>query len=440
MVRLGERVRVGSAGPVVGRGSVVVVAVVAVGAVVFWLAGWPLGLDCAVYRAGALAALHGSPLYGTLSFLPSWAGGMPFTYPPVAALVFVPLAWLPPQLFWGVLAVASVLAVAFVLTTAIGPILLPRLVVVAVGVGSLVLEPVWRGIGFGQIDAVLMAVVVLDVLVLPESRWRGVLIGLAAAIKLTPLVFVLHLFLIGRRADALRALGAFAGLTVLSLLVLPADSIRYWSTEVLGGPLFSANPATNSAQVADQSLNGLLERVSGRASWAFPVAIGLGLVLLAVVVPLVRRLAARGARWEALLVTAGFGLLVSPVSWTHHWVWVVALVGLVAGRYWWLAGVWVVFTGWFQLVVPHGGGAESRWGIGQSIVGNGYVLVALVVILARPRRSITSVLTEINLLHHCKPNNATIRRCGRGWRSRSPQANPDPGGRERDAGAGVGSG
>jgi alpha-1,2-mannosyltransferase len=392
MVRLGERQRVPatSAGQVLRRASVVLAAVVAVGAVVFWLAGWPLGLDCAVYRAGALAVLHGTPLYGTLPFLPPWATGMPFTYPPLAGIVFVPLAWLPPQVFWGVLAVASILAVGVVLTKAIGPVAdrWPRLAVVAVGAGSLALEPVWRGIGFGQLDAVLMALVVLDVLVLPESRWRGVLIGLAAAIKLTPLVFVLHLFVIGRRADALRALGAFAGCTALSLLVLPADSIRYWSTQVLGGPLFSANPATDSAQVADQSLNGLLERLSGRAGWAFPVAVVLGLVLLAVVVPVVRRLAARGARWEALLVTAGFGLLVSPVSWTHHWVWVVPLFGLLAaravatGRYWCVAAVCVVFTGWFQLVVAHGDHAELRWGVGQSIVGNVYVLAALIGIVA----------------------------------------------------------
>lgn len=381
-----ERVATRPAGPVLRRASLGLAGVVAAGAVVFWLAGWPLGLDCAVYRAGVLAVVHGQSLYGPLSFLPSWATGMPFTYPPLAALVFVPLAWLPPQVFWGVLAAASILALAAVLTSAIGPAAdrWPRVGVVAVGAGSLALEPVWRGIGFGQIDALLMAMVVLDVIVLPESRWRGVLIGLAAAIKLTPLVFVLHLFITGRRADALRALGTFAGLTALSLLVLPADSIRYWSTQVLGGPLFSANPATDSAQVADQSLNGLLERLSGRAGWAFPVSVALGVVLLAVLVPVVRRLAARGARWEALLVSAAFGLLVSPVSWTHHWVWVVPVFGLVAvravasGRYWRLAVVCVVFTGWFQLVVPHGGGAELHWSVWQSIAGNAYVLTVLV--------------------------------------------------------------
>jgi alpha-1,2-mannosyltransferase len=371
---------------VLRRASLILAAIVAATAVLFWLTGTSLGLDCAVYRAGALAVLHGKPLYGTLPFLPSWAVGMPYTYPPLAALLFIPMAWLPPQLFWGALAVASILVLGKVLAASIGTAAdrWPRAGIAAIGVGALALEPVWRGIGFGQIDALLMAMVVLDVLVLPASPRRGVLIGLAAAIKLTPLVFVVHLFITGRRADALRALYTFAGLAALSWIALPADSMRYWTTQVFGGPLFSTNPATNSAQVADQSLNGLVERLSDRASWAFPVVILLGLVLLALIVPVVRRLAARGQHLEALLVSAGFGLLVSPVSWTHHWVWVVPLFGLVVtraaatGRLWWLAAFCVVFTGWFQLVVPHGDNAELRWTVLQSIVGNTYVLAAII--------------------------------------------------------------
>ncbi len=373
---------------VLRRASIALAALVAATAVVFWLTGLPVGLDCAVYRAGALTVLHGKSLYAALPFLPSWATGMPFTYPPAAALLFTPVAWLPPQLFWGALAAASILALGKVLAVSLGSAAdnWPRAAVVALGAGSLALEPVWRGIGFGQIDALLMALVILDVLVLPASPRRGVLIGLAAAVKLTPLIFVLHLLITGRRADAGRALAAFAGLTALSLITLPADSIRYWSTEVLGGPLFSANPALSSAQVANQSLNGLIQRISDRAGWAFPVAIALGLALLAVVVPLVRRLAARGEHLPALLVSAGYGLLVSPVSWTHHWVWVVPLFGLLVTRavttrrFGMLAAFCVVFTGWFQLVVPHGDNAELHWNLTQSLLGNTYVLAALVVL------------------------------------------------------------
>jgi alpha-1,2-mannosyltransferase len=398
MVRPTERHRgpTDQAGQVVRRGAMVLAVLAAAVAILFWLVGRPLGLDSSVYRAGALAALHGEPLYTALPFLPPWAAGMPFTYPPPAALLFTPLAWLPPQLFWGVLAVVSILVLGRLLATSIGAAVdgWPRAAVVAVGAGALALEPVWRGIGFGQIDAVLMAMVFVDVLVLPPSRRRGVLVGLAAAVKLTPLIFVLHLLVTGRRADALRELCTFVGLTALSAIVLPADSIRYWTTQVLGGPLFSANPATSSAQVANQSLNGLLERLSGRAGWAFPVAVVLGLVLLAVTIPVVRALAARGAHREALLVSAGLGLLVSPISWTHHWIWVVPLFGLligraaITGRWSWLAVSCAVFTGWFQLVVPHGDNAELRWSFTQFVAGNAYTLTALVVLMMLLHRRI----------------------------------------------------
>jgi alpha-1,2-mannosyltransferase len=133
-------------------------------------------------------------------------------------------------------------------------------------------------------------------------------------------------------------------------------------------------------------LNGLIERLSDRAGWAFPVAILLGLVLLAMTLPVVRRLAAHGEHLQALLVSAGYGLLVSPVSWTHHWVWVVPLFGLVVtraattGRLWWPAAFCVVFTGWFQIVVPHGDNDELRWTFVQSIVGNVYLLTALIIL------------------------------------------------------------
>jgi alpha-1,2-mannosyltransferase len=397
------------AGQVLWRASIILGAVVAAVAMLFWLTGRPLGLDCAVYRAGALAVLHGKPLYATLPFLPTWAVGMPFTYPPVAALLFTPLAWLPPQLFWGAIAVASILGLGAVLSASIGTAAerWPRAAIVLVGAGSLVLEPVWRGIGFGQIDALLMVMVVLDVLVLPPSPRRGVLIGLAAAIKLTPLVFVLHLAITGRRTDAVRALATFVGLTTLSLITLPADSIRYWSTQVLGGPLFSENPATSSAQVANQSLNGLLERISDRAGWAFPAAILLGLAVLAVAVPVIRRLAARGAHLQALLVSAGCGLLISPVSWTHHWVWVVPLFGLMVvrapatGQLWRLVAFCVVFTGWFQLVVPHGENRELQWTFVQTVVGNAYVLTVLIVIalLHRPVGTASRTTDRGNTVH-----------------------------------------
>jgi alpha-1,2-mannosyltransferase len=369
-------------------------------AVTAWRLGAPLGVDSGVYRAGALAVLHGDPLYGSLRFLPHWSGGLPFTYPPVAAVVFLPLAALPAQLGWGLLAVASVLGLAVALRTSLkGSGIGSRTWLLPVaGIGALVLEPVWRGLGLGQVNVALMALVILDVLVLKRSRRGGILVGLAAAIKLTPLIFVLHLLVTGRRADAARALGTFAGLNVVCAMLMPADTLRYWRAQLLGG-----DGATSSSWAGNQSLNGMIQRFTDHASWAFALSIVAGLLCLALALPMARTLYRRGEHLGALLVSAFCGLLISPISWTHHWVWVVPLFGLLATRALRapsvstlapLIGLVAIFTGFTVPMMPAGGDLELRWTPIQMVLGNAYVLAALVaggILAGRLLRSRTTV-------------------------------------------------
>ncbi|HEY2695908.1 MAG TPA: glycosyltransferase 87 family protein [Pseudonocardiaceae bacterium] len=363
------------------RLAVALAVLVAAGAILCWWFGGQIGVDSGVYRGGALALVHGDPLYGILRFSPTASLGLPFTYPPVAGLLFLPLAALPPQLVWGVFAVLTVLGLVLVLRasfTVSGKVWL----VPVLGLGVFFLEPVWRGLGLGQINVVLMALVVLDVLVLPRSRYGGVLVGLAAAIKLTPLIFVLHLLVTGRRADAARAFGTFLGLNAVSLLLLPQDTLTFWRTQLLGG-----NNATGASYGRNQSLNGLVQRLTGHPGSAFTIAVLAGLVCLAIALPLARRLHRRGETLGALLVTAFCGLLVSPVSWTHHWVWLVPLAGLLVTRavrapkvatILPIVGLVALCTG-ICTMPPAGDNAEAHWNIAQQVLGNGYVLAALAV-------------------------------------------------------------
>jgi alpha-1,2-mannosyltransferase len=350
-------------------------------ALLCWWLGGQVGVDSGVYQGGAFALLHGDPLYGTLRFLPKTSPGLPFTYPPVAGLLFVPLAALPPQLAWGVFAVLTVFGLVPVLRASV-TVAAPPWLVPALGLGVFALEPVWRGIGLGQINVTLMALVVLDVLVLPRGRYRGVLVGLAAAIKLTPLIFVVHLLVTGRRADAARALGTFLGLNALGLLVLPSDTLTFWRTQLLGG-----DNATGASYGRNQSLNGLIQRLLGHSGVAFPLAVLAGLAAVAIALPMARKLHQRGETLGALLVTAFCGLLVSPISWTHHWVWLVPLAGLFVSRAIRSPGLATVLpiiglaalcTG-ICTTPPSGNDAERRWNLAQLIIGNGYVLGALAV-------------------------------------------------------------
>jgi alpha-1,2-mannosyltransferase len=364
-----------------------------------WLLDWHLGVDIAVYRAGALTLLHGDPLYdaNTLSDEPYWAL-LPFTYPPSAALIFVPLALLPLEVAWGVLTAVSLLAMALVIRVAIGSLpkpaedgprwwASPARSTLVFSLAFLGLEPVWRTIFLGQINLILMAMIVLDVLVITQrnSRFGGVLVGVASAVKLLPVIFVAHLLFTGRWKDALRALGTFVALQGLMFLIIPRDAARYWTYTLPDtgriGPIHWAG---------NQSLNGMMNRLTDLAPWASKAALGISALLAGPAVWLMLKFHRKGQNLAALLVTAFFMLLASPVSWSHHWVWAVPLIVLLVSRLpatapataWkrWLgaAAVLGVFVSCVLLILPNGRNIELHWKIWQTILGNAYILMPLV--------------------------------------------------------------
>jgi alpha-1,2-mannosyltransferase len=168
----------------------------------------------------------------------------------------------------------------------------------------------------GQINIVLLAVVLADACSV-RSRRRGVLIGLAGAVKLTPLVFLAWLVVMRDRAAAVRGAVTFAIATALTWAVLPSDSTRYWLHD-----LFDPGRIGRLNDPLNQSLNGTVERVVGSGTPATVVWAMLAAATLAVGLLSARRLTDRGLRLASLSAVAISGLLASPVSWPHHWVWV----------------------------------------------------------------------------------------------------------------------
>ncbi|RZS33877.1 alpha-1,2-mannosyltransferase [Herbihabitans rhizosphaerae] len=359
--------------------------------VVAWLLDWRLGVDSAVYRSGAITLWAGEPLYDgtTLNSEPWWAL-LPFTYPPTAALLFTPLAPLPVQVAWGVLGAVSVLSLAFVMWATLRA--LPRRPSWLVSPGTLVvltliLEPVWRTLFLGQINLILMALVVADVLVLSRAtgrarRFGGVLIGVAGAVKIIPMVFVGQLLVTRRWADAARAIATFLGLQVLMYLLIPHDVTRYWGEAARDagrtGPIYWAG---------NQSVNALFARLTDLSTVAWPLAIAACAVIAVPAALLVRRLYFRGDAVPAMLVTAFFGLMISPVSWSHHWVWAVPLIVFLLCRLpehpTWRelaapVSVAVVYVSCVLLWMRNGRGTELRWHAGEFVLGSAYLLVPVV--------------------------------------------------------------
>lgn len=340
------------------------VLLVTLGALVGALATrWWGFVDLRVYRYGGATFLDGLPLYAA----PEPSTGLLFTYPPFAAAAMAPLALLPPWASSGLVAGAGVLALAATLR-AFG---VPRRWVGPIALPLLLLDPVRETLQFGQVNLVLMALVAWDLLVL-RGRWSGWLVGLAAGIKLTPVVFVVLLVLVGRRADALRAVSAAAATLLVGVVALPADAAAYWT-----GALFDTGRIGHTEYVRNQSLRGTLARLLGHEPptllWlALAAAAGAALLLLA---------AAwwrRGEREVAVLLGAGAVLLCSPISWDHHFVWLAPAVVVLARRSWPLAAAVAAFAlAGPRVLVPHGSGRELAWTLTDQVAGNGYCWLVL---------------------------------------------------------------
>jgi alpha-1,2-mannosyltransferase len=322
---------------------------------VAWLRGWSLGVDSSVYRAGAVLFLHGHSPYDVsdLGYL-----RLSFTYPPAAALLFTPLAALPAQLAWAVMASASVLALALVIRIAVAAVpywrFPPAWSTLLLTLAMLCLVPVWRTIGLGQVNMLLMAMVAWDVLDVTAggSRWGGLLTGVAAAVKMVPLIFIAHLFLTGKRAAAARGLAIFAGLQGLALVIAPQDR-AYWMSY-----MFQTGRIGPAQLPANQSLDGLMARVSDASPWSSYAAWAIGGVLAVPAVMLMLRCRPPGHDVSALCVTACFGLLLAPVSWLPCWVWIAPVV--------------VVLLSWWQATWRGGGqcraAAWERWARAGAVI------------------------------------------------------------------------
>jgi hypothetical protein len=283
-------------------------------------------IDLRVYLTGARALIGGHDLYGVLS-----PNGLPFTYPPFAAAVFAPLTWLGQgrgvEVVWIVCNVTVLLRTCWVLTGAAclggGFLAANRCARAALLFGTaMLMEPFLATVSYGQINLVLLWLVTEDRLV---PRWRklgGVGLGIATGIKLTPALFLPYLLLARRRADAVRMTVAFFGTVILGVLVAPSASLRYWRHLV-----FTSDRIGLPSYISNQSLRGALERTGIAhvvAVWAIAA------IAVAVVGLLASARADRaGRRLHALALVSITMLLVSPISWTHHWVWILPLLALL---------------------------------------------------------------------------------------------------------------
>lgn len=307
-------------------------------------------VDLHVYLGGAAALDHPGTLYGYVYADQTPDFPLPFTYPPFAAVVFYPLHLLP----FGVVAFLWQLATVAALYGAIR--ISQRLTGVAGAHGrrlamvwtaiTIWIEPLRSTFDYGQVNVLLMTAVLWAVC---TTRWwlSGLLVGAAAGIKLTPAISGVYLAGARRWAAAVFSAVVFVATVGISVAVV-GDQTRYYFTDLLG----DAHRVGPVATSFNQSWRGGLSRILGHDVGFGPLLVA-AIALTAVLAVLAWRALDSSDQLGRLIVVELFGLLLSPISWTHHWVWLVPLM------------IWAI----------HGAGRRLR---GARIAGWGWLVLTLV--------------------------------------------------------------
>jgi alpha-1,2-mannosyltransferase len=344
-------------------------------------------VDFSVYLMGARQVFTGH-LYTTFLASPK----KPFTYPPVAALLFIPfraVPQIPAQVIWAV--ISTILLIGFLMCSlrAVRPNW-PRSEAILwsciLSLPALELNPVALTFGFGQVNVLLGLLVLADLTgeytLKGRTIPRGVMTGIAAAIKVTPLVFVPFLFATKQFRAGWTALITFVGCAVVMFAVAPGESWSYWTKY-----LFDAKRVGGVVYISNQSLRSTIVRFSHAhaSEHAIVLVVALtGIAGLSVAIWAYRV----SSPLLGILVCAVTGLLVSPITWAHHLVWVVPIVlwlvlgadrpafgrlwaALVAGLFWYGA-IWHV---------PHGSARELHDTVAQLIEGNSYTIAMVVFVI-----------------------------------------------------------
>lgn len=341
----------------------------------------PNMIDLDVYRRSAELVLQGRDFYNVEAWLP-------FIYPPFAVLLAIPFALLGiigSQLFWLIVNGLMVMALVYRLGFAGW-----KLSIIATAAIWLI-EPMRVTLGFGQVNIFLMCLVAYDLLPGPRvlgNRRRvlpqGWLTGVATAIKLTPAIFAVYLFLAGKVKAAIVAFVSFLVATLIGWVVLPGPSMTYWGRLIAG----DSGLNTGMKYYTNQSIIGSYIRFTEEN----PDKIPLGGIVLAAFVCVVGVAAA--VLWHrlghisfAVCITAMTALLASPISWSHHFVWVLPLaIVLITDnglpdllRFFGLGfSVWVMYAPFMQFT---DGEDEFAYTFAQKLIDGGSMIFGLALFL-----------------------------------------------------------
>ncbi|WP_091100634.1 glycosyltransferase 87 family protein [Micromonospora citrea] len=350
--------RVGRLAPVrrvtrgIDRRTVVRTGIVAAVAFAAWLAIGAFGrpynfFDMKIYHGAVVWWASGHELYEFIA--PGTTLG--FTYPPFGGLVMLPMAHLPVELAGTVNALASIAALAIVLAGLLRPIVdrlgWPLWYTVAIATPlAVAIEPARETLGYGQVNLLLFALIMADLIGLRwrsrrgadaaetdgpllrfvySGAWAGVGIGLATAVKLTPALFIVYLMITRQWRAAATAVGTVVAVTIGSFAVVGTESRAYF-----GGVLWQTERVGAADMTPNQSLAGLLARLYDSIETPGLLWLSFAVLMLALGLSRAANARADGDELTAFTLVGLTTNVISPISWTHHLVWVIPAIIVLA--------------------------------------------------------------------------------------------------------------
>jgi len=284
--------------------------------------------DLAIYRGALIHTANGGNLYEFRYEHEGRPDGYPFTYPPFAAILMFPLAWLPAgvtDILWTAGVAATAIAIALVVAVSATT---DRFSEVSGQHASfrvrweivlLILAlsyPLLHNVILGEISLLIALLALVDGSGIVPTRFRGVLVGVAAAVKLTPLIFIAYFVVTRQRRAAMQAITSFSVATAAGFLLMPSASREYW-----GSRIFETGNVGEISSGWNKAIAGLLARLGLDDVWLLVVW-----VVVASIVGLMALYRARvhyrdGDELHAAVVVGCASVAVSPISWAHHQVW-----------------------------------------------------------------------------------------------------------------------
>ncbi|MVU82761.1 DUF2029 domain-containing protein [Nocardia sp. ET3-3] len=282
-------------------------------------------VDLGAYQVAAERVVDGISVYDS-PLRGHTRGVFEFVYTPFAAVMFAPLAFLHGSVFtWvgGLGNFALLTGSVWAALSVLGYRFDRRLLIVGPSVAAMLLlcEPIRETEAFGQVNILLLLLVLADMALPDSSRWKGAMTGVAAGIKLTPVFFVVYLLVTRRFRAAGTAIGALAATMVVGLAVLPRDSLTFWS-----GAFADPTRVGVPENPQNESLRGMIARALGATGAWQLLWLAAAIAIAVVCLLLARRLWATGHELAAVTLCGLTSTVVSPYSWIHHWVWLAPLL------------------------------------------------------------------------------------------------------------------